>query len=70
MFRFIKHSRERTIKQEVDSIVLRLTDDHTDAEIGEIVNPIRERSLAYLKYRKEHLESELEDCVNSIDKLK
>ena len=70
MFRFIKHSRERTIKQEVDSIVLRLTDDHTDAEIGEIVNSIKERSVAYLKYRKEHLTNQLEDCINSINKLK
>ena len=69
MFRIKKLSREKQIRDEVNSLVYMLTEDYTDVEICEIVNEVRERSLAYLNHRKEVISNELEQCIDSIKKL-
>ena len=68
MFNFRK-SREKTIRDEVNNLVYRLTEDYSDSEISEIITEVTERSLAYLKHRREHISKELEDCMDSIKKL-
>jgi len=67
MFRI--KSKEKIIQDEINAIVLKLTEDYTDVEICEIVNSIKERSLAYLKHRMEHLSNELQVCEQSIKKI-
>jgi len=76
MFKLKKISREKTIKDEINAIVFKLTEEYTDVEIVEIVNGIKHRSLAYLKHRVEKLKNKInviEDkimvCQESIEKI-
>jgi hypothetical protein len=69
MFKLKKISREKTIKDEINAIVTKLCDDYTDNEISEIVNSIKDRAIAYLKYREEHLTNQLNACKQSIKNI-
>ena len=69
MFRLKKISREKTIKDEINALTSKLCDDYTDLEICEILTSVQERSLAYLKFRKEHLTNELNTCIECIKKI-
>lgn len=69
MFKYLKTDRKKIINDEINSVVNRITEDYSDKEISEIVNSIKERSLAYLKHRREFLSNELEDNINSIKSI-
>lgn len=63
-------SRDRIIEQEINGVVSRLTSgDYTDEEISKIVLTIKNRSLGYLKERRESLSKDLENNIESIKKL-
>lgn len=69
MFKYLKTDRKKIINDEINSVVNRITEDYSDKEISEIVNSIKERSLAYLKHRREVLSNELENNINSIKSI-
>ena len=69
MFKYLKTDRKKIINDEINSVVNRITEDYSDKEISEIVNSIKERSLAYLKHRREFLSNELDDNINSIKSI-
>ena len=69
MFKYFKTDRKKMINDEINSVVNRITEDYSDKEISEIVNSIKERSLAYLKHRREFLSNELDDNINSIKSI-
>lgn len=69
MFKYLKTDRKKIINDEINSVVNRITEYYSDKEISEIVNSIKERSLAYLKHRREFLSNELDDNINSIKSI-
>lgn len=69
MFGFLKTDRNKIIQDEINHVSIKLTEGYSDIEICEVVLAIKERSLAYLKHRREHLSNELELNIESIKKL-
>lgn len=69
MLGFLKTDRNKIIQCEINTVSNSLTYGYSDIEISEMVLSIKERSLAYLKHRREHLSNELESNIESIKKL-
>lgn len=70
MFKYFKVTRDSIIQDTTNSIINSLTNgDFTDKEICNIINTVKSRSLAYLRHRRELLSNELEDNIESINKL-
>lgn len=57
-----------TINKEIDVIVNKLIDDHSDEELSYMVVAIKNRSISYLKHRKEVLNDEI-DSINELINL-
>ena len=64
---FKRDSRETTINKEIDVVVNKLIQDHTDEELSYMVVAIRNRSISYLKHRKETLNDQIETIKDYID---
>lgn len=70
MINIFKIDRNKVISQEIDGIVSRLTSgDYNDQELSEIVLTVKNRSLNYLKERRQSLSNDLESNIESIKKL-
>lgn len=67
---FKRDTREVTINKEIDAIVNKIIDDHSDEELSYMIVEIKNRSIRHLKHRKELLGSEIDnlnELINQAD---
>ena len=57
---FRKDTREMTIKKEVDTIINKMIEGHTDAELVQMVKDIESRAKAYLKFKEKSFYDDIE----------